>query len=400
MKDHFYESVGEDASRIAYLIAGFVKDSLTEAQAQELDDWVNLDDDHLFLFEQVTDPKYLKDNIKWLESVDTESSLAKAKLRIAATEGEPIADGKRNRSVVMRMLPYAAAVVIIFVAGMLAKQYYTKNDQPTVAVVQTDLSPGQFKAQLKLASGTLVSLSDDSGSSKIASGIEVNRVEGRLLYSGEETGAGSGMNTLTVPRGGMYRLTLGDGTNVWVNAGSSIEYPVQFGNNERRVTLLGEAYFEVAKDAQRPFIVSTGGSNITVLGTRFNVNGYGDLHPVITTVTEGRVALEQADYKVILNAQEAGMVLPNGKLEKAQVEADEAVAWKDGKFVLKDATITEVMQQIERWYDATIVYENNPDDHFNLEIKRDEKLNRVLELLEMTGRVKFEVKGRVITVRK
>ena len=401
MKQDLYGNMGEDASRIAYLVAGYVKGSLTTTEHQELDDWVNLNDDNLLLFEKLTDPETLDEQITWMQGIDTNSALARTKLKLSQTQLQlPTGDLERKKPVLLKFLPHVAAAIIVVFAGVWAMRYYLKPlGEPSITAT-ADIAPGKFKAQLRLANEQVISIDGSEGVPTIAAGIVVNKGEGELQYG---TGGGAGdssVNTLVVPKGGMYKVKLSDGTRVWVNAGSSIEYPVEFGKGERQITLHGEAYFEVTKDEQRPFIVHSGSSNIKVLGTRFNINAYGDVNPIVTTVTEGRVALQNGANELVLNAKEAGSLLADGKLVKQRVDEDEAMAWTEGKFILRDATITDVMQQIARWYDATIVYETTPADHFNLEIKRDEKVSKVLGLLELTGRVRFEVRGREIVVRR
>ncbi|RYZ24220.1 MAG: DUF4974 domain-containing protein, partial [Sphingobacteriales bacterium] len=265
-----------------------------------------------------------------------------------------------------------------------------------------DLPPGKSRATLELADGTTILLADGTTNGRLAAGMKMN-AEGTLLVDSSSAVQGATLqplHLLKVPRGGVFRLSLSDGSTVTVNAGSTLAFPGSFDAGPRKVFLSGEAYFEVAKDPVRPFIVSSGNTDITVLGTKFNVNSYEGIYENITTVTEGKVSVASGSTKVVLLPNEAAGVRKTGVIEKYRLDAAQAVAWKNEEFLFRDAPIDQIMQELERWYDASIVYEAKPTDHFNLQISRNERLSKVLKLLEMTGRVRFEVAEKVITVMK
>jgi len=198
------------------------------------------------------------------------------------------------------------------------------------------------------------------------------------------------------PAGGQVRvLTLPDGTKVWLNAASSLKYPVVFGGAKRKVELTGEGYFEVAKDPMYPFEVSAGGSTVQVLGTHFNVNAYTDEPAVKVVLAEGAIRLNNS---VVLKPGEQGMIAKNGNLEKDKADLVMALAWKNGQFVFKQTPIDLLMRQVARWYNATIVYDAKVPDHFNAEIGRDVPVSKLLHLLEATGSVHFKIENNTITV--
>jgi ferric-dicitrate binding protein FerR (iron transport regulator) len=204
-------------------------------------------------------------------------------------------------------------------------------------------------------------------------------------------------NTLTVPAGGQYKVVLPDGTKVWLNASSSLKYPMVFGGAKRKVELTGEGYFEVAKDPMYPFEVSANGSTVQVLGTHFNINAYTDEPVIKCALAEGAIRLNNT---VVLKPGEEGLIGKNGNIEKAKADLATTLAWKDGQFNFKQAPIDLLMRQVARWYNAGIIYDAQITDHFNAEIPRDVPVSKLLHLLEATGSVHFKIENNTITVMK
>ncbi|HEY9197254.1 MAG TPA: FecR domain-containing protein, partial [Mucilaginibacter sp.] len=228
--------------------------------------------------------------------------------------------------------------------------------------------------------------------------------DGRIVYNAED-GAGAdkaGMNTMTTPRGGQYWVVLPDGSRVLLNAASSLTYPTAFNGNERRVELTGEAYFEVAHNPAKPFRVSSSGQMVEVLGTHFNINAYQDEAAVKTTLLEGRVKVRAADKNKVRFLQPGQQSVVNAQtFEVNTVETDEAVAWKDGQFVFEGDNIQHIMRMISRWYDVEISYAGTPpDDNFGGNVSRFSNVSEVLKALQLTGKVRFQIEGRKITVSK
>lgn len=308
-----------------------------------------------------------------------------------------------------RMLPFyrvaaAAAVLVLIAAGLRWFQSgrQTANiEQPVVA--QQQILPGSNKAVLTLGNGTAISLTDAAkgelarqGSTRIS-----KTKEGQLAYEPGTGGEAASRNTISTPRGGQYRIDLPDGSRVWLNAASSLTFPASFaGLQERSVELSGEAYFEVAEDANKPFRVISGGHRVEVLGTHFNVNAYNDEPVVRTSLLEGAVRVGGKGQSRVLSPGQQARVQENGQLSVAEgIDMSAVVAWKNGRFNFSGAPITEVMREVQRWYGAEIVYEGEVKHHFVGSLPRNLPVSRVLEMLEMTGRVKFSIEGNRITVR-
>jgi len=207
-------------------------------------------------------------------------------------------------------------------------------------------------------------------------------------------------NTVSTPKGGQYRIILPDGTNVWLNAASSISYPTVFKGAERLVTLNGEGYFEVTKNKAMPFRVKSAMQTIEVLGTHFNINAYTDETRVKTTLLEGSVKVISATRSTFITPGEQAAIsrAGNGIISKQRVNVDKEVAWKNGVFSFADEDIRAVMRQVSRWYDIDVVYEGDiPDEKFFGEISRSSNLGDVFRILELNN-MKFAVEGKTIKV--
>jgi transmembrane sensor len=193
---------------------------------------------------------------------------------------------------------------------------------------------------------------------------------------------------------------LPDGSRVWLNAASSVRFPVAFTGKERRVEMTGECYFEVAKDPSRPFQVGIGVNTVEVLGTHFNINAYADEDVVATTLLEGAVKIETIKKETILRPGQQALIDKNGETKFIDAaNLDEAVAWKNGLFSFHAMQIGPLMRQVSRWYDVQVRYEGNISYHFNATIERREDITKLLKLLEGTGNVHFTVEGKTITVK-
>lgn len=208
---------------------------------------------------------------------------------------------------------------------------------------------------------------------------------------------------LTTPRGGQYQTVLSDGTKVWLNASSSIEFPVRFIGNERRISVKGEAYLEVAHDKHKPFIVTSGNQEIKVLGTHFNVSSYPDDAETATTLISGSVKVrntKSGQSKVLIPGQAAQIQNGSNQIMINQVNLDEAMAWKNGYFIFEDQQIHTIMKVLSRWYDVDVEYKNiNSNDRFGGTFSKSKNLSETLKNIEELGDIKFELQTGKITVK-
>ena len=304
----------------------------------------------------------------------------------------------------------AAAILVVFSVGLYF--YNNNNGEPkegglTAQHQGNDVNPGGNKAILTLADGSKISLTDaENGELAKQAGIIVTKTkDGQLVYEiSAENSASNKLvyNTISTPAGGQYQINLPDGTTVWLNALSSLKYPTIFNATERKVVLTGEAYFEVAKNPNQPFVVSTNGAgraqDVTVLGTHFNINSYKNEEATKTTLLEGsvKVGVSIEDNATLVPGQQA--ILKN-KLKVIKVDATQAIDWINGNFYLNDENIEGVMRKLERWYDVDVVYKGKiPNVDFGGEISRSKKLSEVLKALEATRTIHFKIDGRRVTV--
>ncbi|MGN6419644.1 MAG: FecR domain-containing protein [Pseudobacter sp.] len=317
---------------------------------------------------------------------------------------------------------WAAAASILVVLGAAGYLWVNngKEKKETVAAKEIpavpDIQPGSNKAMLVLADGSNILL-DSTGNGQIAadSGVLVNKAGGRLEYvqAGDNAARSNQFNILSTPRGGQYQLVLPDGTIVWLNAASSIKYPVAFPEHERMVEVTGEAYFEVKKDPNRPFIVKGAGQEVLVLGTSFNMNVYEDEPLKKITLIDGAVQVQPLETSATINpprqrvtlkpGQQAKVTRATNKMDVVAVDTDEATSWKNGLFYTRKANIGELMRQIGRWFDVEVnLTQLNPDKAgpmptFSGSITRNLTLSQIVKILELSD-VKVKIEGKQITI--
>lgn len=296
---------------------------------------------------------------------------------------------------------YAAAVIILFGAGIYFWNKQKSTPKPTQDIVAHDVpAPSSSRATITLADGQQIAL-DTSASGVIALQGDV-RVEklpnGQLAYSG--TNNKIQYNTLSNPRGsGVVALTLADGTKVWLNAESSLKYPTAFIGTKREVSIEGEAFFEVAPNASMPFEVNKGTTKVQVLGTNFNINGYKNDEAVIVTLLQGSVNVQDKNAHQLLTPGQQAQVNNSGdiKLEK-NADVENAVAWKNGLFNFDGMRLKDVMKHLERWYDIEVVYDKDvPNIQFYGKLNRGKTLSAILAAFRDSD-VHFRLEGKTLTV--
>jgi len=291
----------------------------------------------------------------------------------------------------------ASLVLVTSIAFYFLKGSAPQATQP-VAIQDRDIPPGSSRAELISSSGKVLQLSG-AKEEILVSGNSIQYKDGVRVSAADS----SETVTLRTPRGGQYRVTLSDGTRVWLNAASSIAYPTQFSGTQRKVELTGEAYFEVAHNPEKPFIVHTETEDIRVLGTSFNVNAYHDEDKTVTTLLTGRVQLSKMASAATAELKPGEQaVLQKGAGSSFELEAVDAElfsAWKDGEFRFKAIPLAEALRQLERWYDLDIDYNGIPEDiRVHASIKRNRKLSTVIHALERITDLKFEIKGRSVKI--
>ena len=297
----------------------------------------------------------------------------------------------------------AAAVLIGFVFTIVLKMVTPPLPTPITKV--SEVQPGKNKAILTLSNGHKVSLEEAAnGEISNESGSKIVKTQdGQLVYFAESTGGdlNYSINTISTPNGGQWQVILPDGSKVWLNSASSLDYPATFKNqNERVVVVRGEAYFEVAKDKQHPFMVKTRGQTVSVLGTHFNINSYNDEPTVKTTLQEGKIKIQSlGGSKILTPGQQA--TLTDNSLSVEQADLAETLAWKNGYFRFNNEDIRSIMRKLARWYNIEVAYLYDiPNDSLNGKISRSKNIDQVLKALEATKTVHFKMEGRRVMVMK
>ncbi|MCA1919518.1 MAG: FecR domain-containing protein [Flavobacterium piscis] len=318
----------------------------------------------------------------------------------------------KQETKVIRIWPrvaVAASIAVLLGTGIF---YFTKTKEqiPQVAEKPQEIAPGGNRGILTLSNGKQIVLADISAKDTIAKEGEEDEVTIKMGANGvityiinPNTDASKAdanlFNTLSTPTGGQYNIVLADGTKVYLNAVSSIKYPTQFNGDQRIVELDGEAYFEVAKNKNKPFIVKSGDQDIEVLGTHFNLHAYDNESVVKTTLLEGSVAVNYKNQKAILKpGQQSNVSDKFNKITIKQVDTEAAIAWKNGRFKFDNADLKTVMRQLERWYGIKVEYRGDVSDvRFNGGTFMNKNLSEVLKVLELSN-IKFKVEGKTIIV--
>lgn len=303
----------------------------------------------------------------------------------------------------------AAAVLLLAIAGtsvMLLNKKEAAIAKSEQVQPPADISPGGNKATLTLNDGSTIVLDEmQTGSSLQQGTIQVNKTdEGALAYASVSSNAIASAvqyNTVSTPKGGQYQVRLPDGTNVWLNAESSIHFPTSFTQKQRAVTITGEVYFEVAHLAKQPFIVTAGDTKVEVLGTHFNVMAYNNEAVVKTTLAEGSVKITDAGRTALLKpGEQIQLNATQFKLVK-EVDVDAELAWKNGLFYFKEASIETVMKQLERWYDISVKFEGGmPEKQFNGKVPRNVNLSELMEILSFYDDMKCSIDGNTVTIKR
>ena len=306
-------------------------------------------------------------------------------------------------------LRWSIAASIILLVGLFVGRTINgvRDMHEEQELAKNVMQPGTSKAILMMADGKEVVLEQGQNLNILLNErVRVATSNRGIVY--EEHGKGvvtEEYNKLTTPIGGEYSLVLSDGTKVFLNADSELKYPVEFSDGKRIVDLKGEAYFEVHKDSLRPFVVRVNGAEVTVLGTSFNVNTYGDDGQIYTTLVNGAVrvsSVKNGQAEVLKPGMQSVMDVQSGQLTVRDVDVEPYVAWREGRFVFRAMTLDLIMRQLQRWYDFEVFYQNPElkDYEFRGVIKRDMDLDKVLSVIKVTTNVDFEVKGKVITIIK
>ncbi len=303
------------------------------------------------------------------------------------------------------------AAALILVGGFAVFKFFGSKNEVQPAIVKTDsankeIKPGGNKAILALADGSTVFLENAANGTLAKQGniSLLKPANGQLTYTSlNEKPASVLYNSITTPRGGQYQLTLSDGTLIWLNAASSVRFPVAFSGKERVVEVTGEVYFEVAKNPSMPFKIKIGDkAEVEVLGTHFVINSYVDEPTINTTLLEGSVkvtGLIRHDSRIIKPGEQAQLNADNQISVEKQPDAEQEIAWKNGVFNFQNASVEMALREIARWYDIEIIFSGAiPQKQFSGEMQRSLSIEQIIKILE-TNNVHCRIEGRKLIVQ-
>ena len=382
--------------RTADLIYKFKAGTLTPAERQDLDKLLAEDSSLKRIFDSIDDREQVYQDLELMNSFDPE-------LTIGNYHTQYFIPGKSVG--LWSRIGIAASIAAMLVSAALFFYFNQNNINETDALFTNVVSPGKERATLTLADGKKIRLTQ--AANKVLAkeaGVTIYKSEnGELIYEIKGSSDGKGkFNTLTTARGETYRIRLPDGSMVWLNAASSLIYPVNLVNNGiRKVKLQGEGYFEIAKDKAHPFIVESRGQEVEVLGTHFNVQAYPEEPNSQTTLLEGsvKVNLGNGSSTMIKPGQQAK--LSGVSISVEEVDPELAVAWKDNQFLFENQDLASIMRMISRWYNVDVNYTDDVmGEKFGGGLSRFDHVSKVLKSLEGTGSVHFKLEGRTIYVSK
>lgn len=393
-----------DQARLTYLFNSYYHKTASQQEREEFLDLVAESENDEALKSLLTE-KWLARNNDEEVLDDTQADEMLLSILHPPVNG-PVPLNKKTNSI-HQLIRISAAASILLVIGtglyfLLKPQPLTsKRTQQVQEKPKNSIEKGGKKAVLTLGDGSEITLdTTQQGMLTRQGNAKVSRQNLATVAYHTENGKEQAVvyNTLSTPKGGQYQLILPDQTRVWLNSSSSIRFPTQFSGKERNVSLTGEAYFEVSKNAKMPFKISVNQMQVQVLGTHFNIMAYADESSVNTALLEGSVKVTNGNDAHVLVPGQESRVSKNGSMTVVAADVDGAVAWKNGWFNFNQCDLQKVMRQISRWYDVEVVYQGKiPTGHFSGIISQANDISKVLDLISAGG-VNFKIEGRKIIV--
>jgi sigma factor regulatory protein, fecR/pupR family len=384
--------------QLARIIAASLRGKANDEEQRTLGEWLSVSTRNKKIYDGFKDGKRLEQKIVESRQINWEKDYQQFITKRQRT--------RKNRRI-KTIIRYAAILTLPLVAaGIFLLQ---KNDRQAIVSISEVIKPGEHKAVLITGGGERITLSDSTLSPiQEQNGMIVNVMNNKVFYTLPEdslcTQESPIFNTLQIPRGGEYFLTLADGTEVWLNAETEIRYPVQFTGNKRVVYLDGEAYFTVAPDKKKPFTVVSTHASVSVLGTQFNFRAYPDEQDVQTTLVSGSVIMQSEKYKQqikLVPGEQGVLEKRSANLTKQEVNTYLYTAWKDGRFAFRDARLEDLFNILARWYDLSIFYQSPEakDIRFTGDLNKTDDFKSILKIIEQNERVTFTVNQHTVFIQ-
>ncbi|WP_316825906.1 FecR family protein [Pedobacter miscanthi] len=413
--------MAENPFHIAELITAYLQDSLSAEQRTALDKWLEVDANRLFLT-GFSKKDELRDKLSRFGNIDADATWKKTLTGLAKLNSSPT-EKETKVPVVINIINYKwiaglAAVLIVSIGIYFFNSLHNSSPSSgSVNLIVNDIAPGRKGATLTMADGRTIEL-DGKKSEVITSNSEIIYSDGTAIKTTQQDknqnpSNGTQMLTASTANGRSYIFTLPDGTRVWLNAASTIKFPMHFTGNSRTVEISGEAYLEVYKDRDHPFVVRSKDQQLEVLGTHFNIRSYAEESRTKTTLLEGSVKIAPlsgqfsshstsspgSQTAVVLKPNEQS-VLKQGKINIFPADTDMETAWIRNDFQFRGETMENVLKDVARWYDVKIIYQSNDERSTPLigQISRDRPLSAVLERIASASHSRFKIEGKLVTV--
>ncbi|MBB4026551.1 MULTISPECIES: FecR family protein [Butyricimonas] len=378
-----------DQIDIETLILKYLQGKLAEEEKRQLDEWLK-DDRNKKLFSRLVNKQRILVKMERLDEYDWEKSWKVMEKKL-----------HERKKFSWKYWGMVASLLGIVLLGTWV--FMEKNEKKSPVVVMRGVEPGGVFAELVLPDGKIVELNKDSNNLFLGESGKVLRNENGVLFLTQDSVQLQkvGYSEIRTPRGGEYQVVLPDNSIVWLNADSKLRFPLTFSGKERRVFASGELYFQVAKDSLSPFRIEVEGLyEVEVLGTEFNVRAYSDL-PSATTLVDGRVLIRDKGTKVVLKPGEQAVKGKHGEVVVREVDVAPYIAWKQGYFLFEDERLEDILNELARWYDVNIFFENSSvrEERFSVDMPRHESFEEVLRLIEQTRSIQIEIEGNNVFVK-
>ena len=384
--------------QLARIIAASLRGKANDEEQRTLREWLSVSTRNEKIYDGFKDGKRLEQKIVESRQINWEKDYQQF-----ITKRQRTRKNRRMKTIIR----YAAILTLPIVAASIF--LLQKNDRQAIVSISEVIKPGEHKAVLITGGGDRITLSDSTLSPiQEQNGMIVNVMNNKVFYTLPEdslcTQESPIFNTLQIPRGGEYFLTLADGTEVWLNAETEIRYPVQFTGNKRVVYLDGEAYFTVAPDKKKPFTVVSTHASVSVLGTQFNFRAYPDEQDVQTTLVSGSVIMQSEKNKQqvkMVPGEQGVLEKRSANLTKLEVNTYLYTAWKDGRFAFRDARLEDLFNILARWYDLSVFYQSPEakDIRFTGDLNKTDDFKSILKIIEQNERVTFTVNQRTVFIQ-
>lgn len=380
--------------KISTWIAREIAGTIQQEEKEKLEQWLGAEEENLCIYE----------NIRKRLSEEQEKRSYQKTENIRADWNKVQSRLKKKTITYRQILQWAAIIIVMFSTLLIWKQQEEITDTSSTTHTHSKIYAGKVLATLTLDNGEEIKLQDSNSPEIHQEGIKIYQSDNQLVYedSVKNEKKEERFHVISVPRGGEYCLKLSDGTIVYLNAESKLIYPVTFSETERKVHLVGEAFFDVQKDTTKPFIVDMDSLQIRVLGTEFGVRAYTDEECVKTTLKQGSVKVETNSNNLILSpGTQAIFKKSDHSLERQEVNITLFIGWKDGRLIFKHCPLEEVLRDLGRWYNFNVTFEREElrSLPFSLNIEKHEDFSEVLNLLEETECVTFEITDNTVIVK-